>query len=42
MTILDVARHLNVSWDVVKDIQKRDLSSSFAHLAMVGHLCVDA
>jgi transposase len=26
MTILDVARHLGVSWDVVKDIQKRDLS----------------
>jgi len=26
MTILDVARHLGISWDVVKDIQKRDLS----------------
>lgn len=25
MTILDVARHLGVSWDVIKDIQKRDL-----------------
>ena len=25
MTILDVARHLHVSWDVVKDIQKRYL-----------------
>jgi hypothetical protein len=22
MTILDVARHLGVSWDIVKDIQK--------------------
>ena len=26
MTILDVARHLQVSWDVVKDIQKRMLT----------------
>ena len=25
MTIRDVARHLNVSWDVIKDLQKRDL-----------------
>jgi transposase len=25
MTILDVARHLGVSWDVIKDIQRRDL-----------------
>ena len=30
MTILDVARHLGVSWDVVKDIQKRDLARRFA------------
>src|SRR6516165_5969052 len=30
MTILDVARHLGVSWDVVKDIQKRDLSRRYA------------
>jgi len=30
MTIRDVARHLNVSWDVIKDIQKRDLSRRFA------------
>src|SRR5206468_7102175 len=30
MTILDVARHLDVSWDVVKDIQKRDLSHRYA------------
>lgn len=29
MTILDVARHLNVSWDVIKDIQKRDLSRRY-------------
>src|SRR3974377_59434 len=30
MTILDVARHLGVSWDVVKDIQKRDLGRRYA------------
>jgi transposase len=30
MTIRDVAKHLGVSWDVIKDIQKRDLSHRFA------------
>jgi transposase len=30
MTILDVARHLGVSWDVVKDIQKRNLTRRFS------------
>jgi transposase len=30
MTILDVARYLNVSWDVVKDIQKRNLHKHFS------------
>jgi transposase len=30
MTIYDVARHLNVGWDLIKDIQKRDLSRRFA------------
>jgi transposase len=30
MTIRDVARHLNVSRDVIKDIQKRDLSRRYA------------
>ena len=30
MTIRDVARRLGVGWDVVKDIQKRDLSRRFA------------
>ncbi len=30
MTILDVARHLGVSRDVIKDIQKLDLSSRYA------------
>jgi transposase len=30
MTIRDVAKHLGVSWDVIKDIQKRDLSRRYA------------
>ncbi len=30
MTIQDVAEHLNVGWDLVKDIQKRDLTRRFA------------
>ena len=30
MTIRDVATHLGVGWDLVKDIQKRDLSRRFA------------
>jgi transposase len=30
MTILDVSRHLRVSWDVIKDMQKRDLSRRYA------------
>lgn len=30
MTIQDVARHLGVSWDVIKDMQKRDLTRRFA------------
>ena len=30
MTIKDVARHLNVSWDVVKDIQKRHLTRRYS------------
>jgi transposase len=29
MTIKDVAEHLNVSWDVIKDIQKRDLEQRY-------------
>jgi transposase len=29
MTILDVARHLGVSWDVVKDMQKRHLKKHY-------------
>ena len=30
MTIQDVARHLNVGWDLVKDIQKQDLQRRFS------------
>jgi len=30
MTIQDVAKHLGVSWDVVKEIHKRDLQKRFA------------
>lgn len=30
MTIQDVAKHLGIGWDVVKDIQKRDLHRRFA------------
>ena len=29
MTILDVAKHLDVSWDTIKDIQKRYLSKKY-------------
>jgi transposase len=30
MTILDAAKHLNVSWDVIKEIQKRNLQKRFS------------
>jgi len=30
MTIYDVSRHLDVGWDLIKDIQKRDLSRRYA------------
>jgi transposase len=36
MTILDVARHLGVSWDVIKDIQRRDLQRRFARPKLGG------
>ncbi|HMB06758.1 MAG TPA: ISL3 family transposase [Isosphaeraceae bacterium] len=44
MTIRDVALHLGVSWDVIKDIQKRDLSRRFAKpkLKHLRHLAIDA
>jgi transposase len=43
MTIRDVAVHLDVSWDVIKDIQKRDLSRRFAKpkLKHLRHLAID-
>lgn len=30
MTISDVARHLGVSWDVIKEIQKRNLQKRYS------------
>src|SRR3954453_9719561 len=43
MTIRDVAVHLDVSWDVIKDLQKRDLSRRFAKpkLKHLRHLAID-
>lgn len=43
MTIQDVARHLQVSWDVVKDIQKRSLTKRFGKVRLrhLTHLAVD-
>jgi transposase len=37
MTIQDVANHLQVSWDVIKDIQKRDLQQRY-HKPRLGKL----
>lgn len=36
MTIKDVAGHLNVSWDIVKDIQKRYLTQRFSRPKLRG------
>jgi transposase len=43
MTIRDVAMHLGVSWDVIKDIQKRDLWRRFAKpkLKHLRHIAID-
>ena len=43
MTIQDVAPHLEVSWDMVKDIQKRDLHARFAKpkLKHLKHIAID-
>ena len=43
MTIRDVAMHLGVSWDVIKDIQKRDLGRRFAKpkLKHLRHIAID-
>jgi transposase len=34
MTIQDVAKHLGVSWDVIKEIQKRYLQQRFKHIKL--------
>ena len=43
MTIRDVAAHLNVGWDLVKEIQKRDLSRRYAKpkLKHLRHIAID-
>jgi transposase len=43
MTIRDVARHLGVGWDVIKEIQKRDLSRRYSKpkLKHLRHLAID-
>jgi transposase len=43
MTIRDVAKHLDVGWDLIKDIQKRDLSRRFAKpkLKHLRHIAID-
>src|SRR3954466_13960556 len=43
MTIRDVATHVNVGWDVIKDIQKRDLSRRYAKpkLKRLGRIAID-
>jgi transposase len=43
MTIRDVAAHLGVGWDLIKDIQKRDLSRRFAKpkLKHLRHIAID-
>ena len=43
MTILDVARHLGVGWDLVKDIQKRNLQRRFKKpkLKHLRHIAID-
>jgi transposase len=43
MTIQDVARHLGISWDVIKEIQKRDLTRRFSRpcLKNVKRIAID-
>lgn len=43
MTIQDVARHLSISWDVIKDIQKRQLKRKFSRpkLSDLRRLAID-
>jgi transposase len=42
-TIEDVARHLGIGWDMVKDIQKRNLNRRFAKpsLKNLSHIAID-
>jgi len=43
MTIQDVARHLGISWDAIKEIQKRDLTRRFSRpcLKNVKRIAID-
>jgi transposase len=43
MTIQDVARHLGISWDAIKEIQKRDLTKRFSRpcLKNVKRIAID-
>ena len=43
MTILDVAHHLDVGWDLIKDIQKHDLSrrSAKPKLKHLSYIAID-
>ena len=43
MTIRDVAKHLGVGWDVIKDIQKRDLARRYSKpkLKHLRHIAID-
>src|SRR5262249_28779521 len=43
MTIKDVAHHLDVGWDLIKDIQRRDLSRRYAKpkLKHLSHIAID-
>lgn len=43
MTIQDVARHLRISWDAIKEIQKRDLTGRFSRpcLKNVRRIAID-
>jgi hypothetical protein len=41
MTILDVARQLGFSWDIIKDVQKRDLSRCYSKLKDLRQIAID-
>ena len=43
ITIQDVSRHLGVTWDVIKEIQKRDLTRRFSRpcLKNVKRIAID-